>query len=957
MTLRSIRDIPRWLFAVLALALACARLAAAPLDPVPDRPDLLRRTLPNGLSVVALSNPTPPGRVALQMVVHAGSLHETDAQRGVAHLLEHMAFAGSERFPPGELAPYFESLGLTFGRHQSGRLSFGASEYALELPRADDETIRAGLRFFADVAGGLLLQDEQFEDEKRIVLEEFRRYSGPEQRARDKALERLVPGSIVGRRLPMGDEEALQRADIDQLRAYYDAWHRPWNITVIAVGDAPAEHLAALVAHEMGGLEAREGARSRPGLQISPESEARAAVVTDPELTMCEAQVTVVRPGSLAVRTELDLRRSLLDQMGAWAFQRRLEGKIDTGEALFRRAEVSVDDLAGGASKATAAAWGDPSRWREIVTQLSREIERARRHGFRAREIDDARRELIAQVEAEAEREASASSVSLAGQIARAAEHNEPVPSSRQRANLTAAILSTITPDEVSGAFADRFDSARAVRLLTMPQREGIDAPTEKEVLAASLGVMAGELAAEVERARPEAILKSPPEPGRVVEIELHPGAGALSAWLGNGVRAHHRYTDYKRNTVAVAITLAGGWIEETASDRGLSAAAATAWERPAARSVSGADIRSLLTGRDVKFDVEMGRDAITLTITASPRDLEAALQVAHLLLTEPKVEAAALEQWRESTLQAIAARKTQPVRLLSEVAINALYPESAANARLVEAPEVEAVDAARAQAWLDRMVASGPVEVAVAGDIDRASALGLIERYLGSIPARERISPGVFADRRRIERAPGPILRDVGVETVTPQAVALVGVFGADAADSGSVRVLDLAAQVMTTRLLRTLRDDEQLVHSIRAMHTPAEAYPGFGLFYAASTTEPAQADELTAQLTEQFAGFAAEGPTEEEVQVARAQLLNTMDEKLREPQFWARTLADQTYRARDLNDVADAAARLNAVTREQVHEAFRAAWAPENRFTFIIRPEQPGAGEAKPPVNNAAR
>lgn len=929
----------------LLLALLCSLLsaiaAAAPTDPLPDRPGLVREVLPNGLTLLAAANATPPGRVALHMVVHAGSLHEADEQRGAAHILAHMAFNGSRRFPPGTLAPFFESLGLTFGRHQNAWLSFTAGHYVLELPRADEQTVRAGLRFFADVADGLLLLDEEFEAERRVALEEVRAMGGPEQRAGARLLPRLLPASRLASRPPMGDEASLGALRAERVRAFYDAWRRPWNVTVIAVGDAPASRLLALAREELGVIEGAPGARSTPDARVERPLTARAVVITDPELTMCQAHVATIDPRPAAVATEADLRRALVDQIGAWAMQRRLQGKIDTGEAVFRRAELQLEDLAGAGIKASAVAWGEPERWRDVLSQLSREVERTRRHGFRAREIDDARREFIARVEGDAAREPSIASAMLARRIANAQERAEPSPSARQVANLTAAALSTITREEVSRAFSARFGGPNALYVLLMPESPG--APTEAETLAVGLGAIAGDVAAEAEPAIAELPPIAPPAPGEVVEVSLHPASGALSAWMNNGARVHHRFTDYRRSAVVVSITLAGGWIEEDERSHALSAAALTAWDRPASHSRSGADIRAMLTGRDVKLSADIRRDALTLTITTSPRDLETALQAAHLLLSEPRIEPAALEQWRETTLQAIAARKTQPTRLLSEVATDAFYPPGERRTRLLEADAVRAVDLTHAQAWLDRLVASGPIEAAIVGDIDRSAAIALAKQYLGSLAERPRIGRPLFADLRRIERAQGPLVRDVTAPTSTPQAVVLVGMFGADASDADAARTLDVAAQALTTRLVREVREEEQLVYSIRALHTPAEAYSGFGLFYAATTVEPARADALRDRLTEAFEAFAEAGPTESEMEVARAQMLNMLDEKMREPEFWARVLADQTYRGRNLDDVAQAPQRLRAVTRERVHGAFRDAWRPQGRFTFVIRPALP--------------
>ena len=83
-------------------------------DLAPD-PSLVRGTLANGLRYVLKENREPRNRVAAYLDIQAGSLHETDEQRGYAHFLEHMLFNGTTNFKPGELVEYFQSIGMSFG--------------------------------------------------------------------------------------------------------------------------------------------------------------------------------------------------------------------------------------------------------------------------------------------------------------------------------------------------------------------------------------------------------------------------------------------------------------------------------------------------------------------------------------------------------------------------------------------------------------------------------------------------------------------------------------------------------------------------------------------------------------------------------------------------------------------------------------------------------------------------
>src|SRR5580692_2037820 len=81
--------------------------AEPPEDLVQPDPHVLLGQLPNGLRY-AVSQTAGPPETAIDFYVGAGSKDETDAERGTAHFLEHMAFSGSKSFPAGTVLPRFE---------------------------------------------------------------------------------------------------------------------------------------------------------------------------------------------------------------------------------------------------------------------------------------------------------------------------------------------------------------------------------------------------------------------------------------------------------------------------------------------------------------------------------------------------------------------------------------------------------------------------------------------------------------------------------------------------------------------------------------------------------------------------------------------------------------------------------------------------------------------------------
>src|SRR3979411_224406 len=110
--MRSIVFFPRALLATgLALTLArtdFARAADAPAWPqaksdIPADPAIRFGALPNGMRYAIMKNTTPKGEVSMRLRIGAGSLEENEAQRGLAHFLEHMAFRGSTHVPEGDV--------------------------------------------------------------------------------------------------------------------------------------------------------------------------------------------------------------------------------------------------------------------------------------------------------------------------------------------------------------------------------------------------------------------------------------------------------------------------------------------------------------------------------------------------------------------------------------------------------------------------------------------------------------------------------------------------------------------------------------------------------------------------------------------------------------------------------------------------------------------------------------
>jgi zinc protease len=253
-------------------------------------------TLPNGLRYYVRKNSRPANRLVLRLAVKTGSLDEADDQQGLAHVVEHMAFNGSEHFKPGELVSYFESIGARLGPHVNAQTGFEDTIYMLDLPTDKPAVIEKGLTAFADFAGGLTLDPTEIDKERGVVIEEWRGGLGAGSRIRDKQIPVLFYHSRYADRLPIGKPEILRSFPAARLRAFYDTFYRPSSMAVVAVGDMDPQKLEEMVKATFGGLKARGPAAAARQVTVPLHEETLVSIVTDPEITQSSVELIHKKP-------------------------------------------------------------------------------------------------------------------------------------------------------------------------------------------------------------------------------------------------------------------------------------------------------------------------------------------------------------------------------------------------------------------------------------------------------------------------------------------------------------------------------------------------------------------------------------------------------------------------------------------------------------------------------------
>ena len=203
--------------------------------------------LANGLTLIVKPDRRAPTAVHM-LWVRVGSIDEVDGKSGVAHVLEHMMFKGTDKLAPGEFSRRVAAVG---GR-ENAFTSMDYTGYYQQVPanRLADVMALEANRFAHN-----RYSDEEFAKELAVVKEERRLRTDDNPRAVLGEQQRAVTFIASPYRRPvigwMGDLEALTAHDA---REFYKTWYTPANAAVVVVGDVDPQAVLALANKHYGGI-------------------------------------------------------------------------------------------------------------------------------------------------------------------------------------------------------------------------------------------------------------------------------------------------------------------------------------------------------------------------------------------------------------------------------------------------------------------------------------------------------------------------------------------------------------------------------------------------------------------------------------------------------------------------------------------------------------------------------
>jgi zinc protease len=239
------------------LALGAAFAPAAPARTPPAAPPVSQFTLDNGLTLIVKPDRRAPTAVHM-LWVRVGAMDEVDGTSGVAHLLEHLMFKGTDTLAPGEFSRRVAALG---GRENA----FTSQDYTGYYQQVPAARLADVMALEADRFAHNRYSDEEFAKELAVVKEERRLRVDDSPRALMAEQQMAATFAAAPYRRPvigwMGDLDALTAEDA---RAFFQRWYVPANAAVVVAGDVDPQAVLALARKTYGAIAARPVPAGKP---------------------------------------------------------------------------------------------------------------------------------------------------------------------------------------------------------------------------------------------------------------------------------------------------------------------------------------------------------------------------------------------------------------------------------------------------------------------------------------------------------------------------------------------------------------------------------------------------------------------------------------------------------------------------------------------------------------------
>ncbi len=905
---------------------------------IPIDPQVRVGKLENGLTYYIRHNEEPKGQANFYIAQKVGSIIEAEGQEGLAHFLEHMCFNGTEKFPGNRIVKYCESIGVQFGGDLNAYTSLDETVYNIDnVPLSVEGAVDSCLWILHDWADGLLLLPEEIDKERGVITEEWRSRRDASQRMYEQLLPKVYPdGNPYSNRLPIGLIETIQNFPYQALRDYYEKWYRPDQQGIVVVGDFDVDEMEKKIVSIFSTIAKPVNPAERFYVQVPDNKEPIIAMAKDKEQQYVQSYIFMKHddiPDEM--KNTLNYYITLYaKQVSRRMAAQRLAELAELPEPPFIDAAIMDDDYFISKTKGafTGIMISNEAGFNTAITTLYREMLRILRHGFTASEYERAKAEYLATVESAYNQRAKTTSASYCSEYVRHFIDNEPIPGIETEYALSQQLAPAITVDVVNQYVMSlgQTDSNLVVACM-LPDVEGVQYPTEKELEALLKKVEEETIEPYVDKVSNEPLMSEMPQKGSVVKSK-ESILGYTEYTLSNGAKVYHKETDFNADQILFTAYSKGGLSLYDEVEALNLKVTSEVMNVGGLGNFSSTDLTKVLAGKKVSVSMAVNTFSESLSGRATPKDFETLMQLIYLSFTSLRSDEDAFKSWQNKTSALLKNAATDPMTAFNDTLVAKLYGNNPLATQL-KLEDVEKVDYARVmEIARERYANAADFSFVFTGNISADSLLPKVEQYIASLPAQK----GKEKQGKVLKLNDKPAVSVFEREMQQPMATVAYMENNKTKYSLKQDLIYSIAMQVLDIVYTEEIREKDGGTYGVSTSGAIRVNPEKRALLQIVYQTDPSRYEGLNEKIEKILQNFAVEGPSEEDVRKVKDFMIKNHKENLQLNGYFNSAMSE--YLATDLNVIDGYEETLESITTEDVRKAVASVLKGKNGIKIVM-------------------
>ena len=802
---------PKNLLAAAMLLLGATPTTAQQMPPIPVDSKVKIGHLDNGLTYYIRKNNFPEHVASFYIAQKVGSINENEDQRGLAHLLEHLAFNGTEHFKDNTLQEYLQSIGVEYGRNLNAYTSIDKTVYFFtDVPTTRPTAVDSCMLILKDWSNGISLTQKAIDDERDVVHNEYRMRMVGQQRMIERSLPRLYQNEKYGFRMPIGLMSVIDGCNPETLRDYYRKWYRPDNQAIIVVGDVDVDHIEAQIKTLFADIKVPADAAKVIPEQVSPNDTAIYVVDKDKEQ---QFDLFLINMKHKAIPDEMKVNMDYLlmkymDNALTLMLNTRFSEKAQEPDCPYLQAVGDNGDylMSRTCGAFTLTGLAKEGQVKEAYAAVLREAKRAHDFGFTATEYQRARDEIKSQIEKSLANKDKMKNEQFTTQYVDHFIANEPIPSIEDESAILQQLIPNI-PVEVINMYAKKLicnSDTNFVTLMMMQEKDGKAYPTEQQLADIVKGVRAEKLEAYVDHVKNEPLIAQLPKAGKIRKTVENKVLGYKELTLSNGAKVIMKKTDFKDNEILFSAKAKVGYSAFEKADQSSVMLMTQALDASGLGNFTNAELEKAMAGKQASVKFTMDPFYHGLSGKSTPKDIETLMQLIYLDMTAVKKDEKSFANLQNTYATILANQSNNPNLVFQDSVQSTVYLGSKL-ARIPSADDIKAIN-------YDRLLAMGKQYYGNAkdftfyfvGNYDEATLLPLIEQYIASLPAK-----GCTLQNKDIPYAKGKVSNVFTKAMSNPQNQVQEIWYAMTPYTLKADVLADMAARLLEMKYLRSIREE----------------------------------------------------------------------------------------------------------------------------------------------------